>query len=399
MWFCVYLFLFVVSLVGSLLVTSQAITWATRWGYLDHPGERKVHDTVKPRLGGLGIFSGFFLALLLAILGGLLFPADWLPQSIGQFLEHHRLGIEKEWKALLGLVVGGVVIFLGGLLDDRYNLKPYTKLAWQIAAALITISAGYRLDFHKVFWHHPLGEYLIAIPFTLFWMLFLMNAFNFLDNMDGLSAGVAGITTLFFSLYAYLQGEYFLTACMVCLIGALLGFLHYNWTPSKIFMGDGGALLVGFLIAAFTCRCTYYRADSVAIASPFLEWLRVWSDGLQPGGIETRQGLLSILTPLVIMAVPIFDTSTVLYIRWRKHQPLMVGDKNHFSHRLVALGLSNKQAVEVIYVVTIFTGLGALILQSASLNQAFLILLQVISVFAMILLLENRQRLNRGDKW
>lgn len=381
-----YFLLFLLSLTGSLFITGQSIRWATRWGILDEPGERKVHDTVKPRLGGLGIFGGFFATLILCVAAAWLFPVSLLPESAGEFLALHRKGIAKESLALFGLLAGGIVIFLGGLLDDRYTLSPRAKMGWQIAASLILIFTGYQLDFYKVFWNHPAAMYLLGIPVTLIWMLFLINAFNLLDNMDGLSGGVAAIATLFFGVYAHLQGEFFLAGAMACLVGALLGFLKYNWNPSKIFMGDGGALLVGFLIAAFTCRCTYYQTDPSLFS---------WFFGHE--AYQTEQGLLSMLTPLVIMAVPIFDTTTVVFIRLRNGKPIWVGDTNHFSHRLVDLGLSHKHAVEVIYLATIFTGLGALILRTASLNQAVFVLLQVFSVFGMIVVLERGQRRGRNQ--
>jgi UDP-GlcNAc:undecaprenyl-phosphate GlcNAc-1-phosphate transferase len=376
MWYAVYALLLGVSWIISLYWTRRAIDLAQWWGYMDTPGERKVHSTAKPRLGGLGICIGFFSSLLAAVAAAALFPLSALPSPLAEFAEQHRAGIAGEWKALLGLVVGGALIFTGGLLDDRKNLSPGGKLVWQFSAACVAIAAGYRLD---LFAPNPAMELLVSIPATLVWMIFLVNAFNLLDNMDGLSAGVAAITTTFFALYAHWQHEFFLAASMACLVGALLGFLRYNWSPSRIFMGDGGALLVGFLIACFTCRCTYYQMEPESI----FEWL--FPSGMEKPG----QGIFSVLTPLVIMAVPIFDTSTVVFIRWRRGKPIMTGDTNHFSHRLVALGLSQKLAVEVIYLVTIFTGLGALILQSASVAQAILVFLQVLSVFLMILLLER----------
>lgn len=382
MWVWVYLVLFVSSGCASLVITKKAIGWAGRWGFLDRPGERKIHSTTRPRLGGIGICGGFYLSLIFSIILVFLAPSILSSGKWITFFENHQIGISNESLALIGILMGGGVTFLGGLLDDRHSLSPRRKMVWQVSGSLIAIAAGYRLDFYKVFWNHWSGEFLFAVPVTLLWMMFLINAFNLLDNMDGLSAGVAAITTTFFAIYAHWQGEYFLAAAMTCLIGSLLGFLRYNWNPSRIFMGDGGALLVGFLVAAFTCRCTYYRATPSSVLASLIG----------EEGVQARQGLLSILTPLVIMAVPIFDTSSVVFIRWRNGKPLMQGDTNHFSHRLVSLGLTQKKAVLVIYLVTIFTGLGALILQSASVKQAVLVFLQVLSVFAMIILLENRQR-------
>lgn len=382
MFYPVYFLLLASAFAISLFATGRSIGLAERWGFMDRPGERKVHSITKPRLGGLGIFSGFFATLILSVALAAFFPSDWFPAPISDFLDEHRAGLFKESQAFIGLVIGGLLIFAGGILDDRVTLSPRAKLVWEIAASLVAISLGYRLDFHEVFWKHPSGEYLFAIPATLFWFLFLINAFNLLDNMDGLSAGVAAITTTLFAVYSHCQGEYFLAAAMAILVGALLGFLRYNWNPSRVFMGDGGALLVGFLIAAFTCRCTYYQMSPGSV----VDWF------FRPDEAQARQGLLSILTPLVIMAVPIFDTTTVVLIRWRLGKPLMQGDQNHFSHRLVGLGLSHRAAVGVIYLVTFYVGLGALILRTATVTQALLVFLQVLSVFAMILLLERRLR-------
>jgi UDP-GlcNAc:undecaprenyl-phosphate GlcNAc-1-phosphate transferase len=381
----VYPVLFSISLGISLVLTGRSIHWAKRWGVLDEPGERKVHEQTKPRLGGLGIFGGFFLTLIGAVAAAQFVPSSLFPESVGDFLRGHRSGILAKSPAFLGMVAAGVVMFLGGLLDDRKNLPPRIKLLWQLAASGILIASGFQLDFYKVVWNHPMGFWLIGVPVTLFWMLFLINAFNLLDNMDGLSAGVAAITTSFFAVYAHLQGEFFLAASMSCLVGALVGFLRYNWNPSRIFMGDGGALLVGLLIAAFSCQCTYYRTEQ-----------GFWSFFARFSESQAEQGIISLLTPLVIMAVPIFDTTTVVLIRLLHRKPIMVGDTNHFSHRLVALGLSHKHAVLVIYLLTAFTGLGALILRTPNLDQALFVFLQVLSVFGMISVLEWGHRRGKG---
>ncbi len=377
-----YFALFSSSLLVSLFITGRSIGWAHSWGVLDEPGDRKVHTVTKPRIGGLGIFAGFFVTLLSAVSIVSFLPLSWYPHSIANLVETHRTGIQTQVIPFAGLMIGGLIVFMGGFLDDCKNLSPKVKLLWETVGVLFLIGSGYRLDFHKVIWNDPMGEYLISIPFTIIWTLFLINAFNLLDNMDGLSAGVCAITTSFFAIYAHWQGEIFLAASMACLVGALLGFLKYNWHPSRIFMGDGGALLIGFLVAAFTCKCTYFISTPDSILELFLP----------SKNTSTEQGLLSILTPLVIMAVPIFDTTSVILIRLKNRKPIMVGDTNHFSHRLVALGMSQKSAVEVIYLVTIFTGLGALILRTASVTQASLVLLQVLSVFGMILVLERGRK-------
>ncbi|MCA9409866.1 MAG: undecaprenyl/decaprenyl-phosphate alpha-N-acetylglucosaminyl 1-phosphate transferase [Candidatus Omnitrophica bacterium] len=377
-----YLILFSSSLLISLIVTGKSIRWAHSWGILDEPGERKVHTTTKPRIGGLGIAAGFFLTVIAAVLLAAYLPLELVPSFFRETIASNRSGIRSQALSFIGLMGGGLIVFAGGFLDDCKNLSPKMKLTWETVGVLFLIGTGFRLDFHKVIWNDPMGEYLLSIPVTALWILFLINAFNLLDNMDGLSAGVCAITTTFFGIYAHWMGEYFLAGAMACLVGALLGFLRYNWHPSKIFMGDGGALLIGFLVAAFTCKCTYFKSTPDSV----LDWF------FPSRGATAEQGLLTLLTPLVIMAVPIFDTTSVILIRLKNRKPIMVGDTNHFSHRLVALGMSQKSAVEVIYLVTIFTGLGALILRTASVTQATLIFLQVLSVFGMILVLERGRK-------
>ncbi|MCA9430466.1 MAG: undecaprenyl/decaprenyl-phosphate alpha-N-acetylglucosaminyl 1-phosphate transferase [Candidatus Omnitrophica bacterium] len=377
-----YLILFSSSLLISLIVTGKSIRWAHSWGILDEQGERKVHTTTKPRIGGLGIAAGFFLTVIAAVLLAAYLPLELVPSFFRETIASNRSGIRSQALSFIGLMGGGLIVFAGGFLDDCKNLSPKMKLTWETVGVLFLIGTGFRLDFHKVIWNDPMGEYLLSIPVTALWILFLINAFNLLDNMDGLSAGVCAITTTFFGIYAHWMGEYFLAGAMACLVGALLGFLRYNWHPSKIFMGDGGALLIGFLVAAFTCKCTYFKSTPDSV----LDWF------FPSRGATAEQGLLTLLTPLVIMAVPIFDTTSVILIRLKNRKPIMVGDTNHFSHRLVALGMSQKSAVEVIYLVTIFTGLGALILRTASVTQATLIFLQVLSVFGMILVLERGRK-------
>ncbi|MCA9446535.1 MAG: undecaprenyl/decaprenyl-phosphate alpha-N-acetylglucosaminyl 1-phosphate transferase, partial [Candidatus Omnitrophica bacterium] len=249
-----YLILFSSSLLISLIVTGKSIRWAHSWGILDEPGERKVHTTTKPRIGGLGIAAGFFLTVIAAVLLAAYLPLELVPSFFRETIASNRSGIRSQALSFIGLMGGGLIVFAGGFLDDCKNLSPKMKLTWETVGVLFLIGTGFRLDFHKVIWNDPMGEYLLSIPVTALWILFLINAFNLLDNMDGLSAGVCAITTTFFGIYAHWMGEYFLAGAMACLVGALLGFLRYNWHPSKIFMGDGGALLIGFLVAAFTCK-------------------------------------------------------------------------------------------------------------------------------------------------
>jgi len=343
-------------------------------GFLDHPGERKLHTISKPVLGGASIFLSqmivFFVGwLILQRLDSLaVVEADWLSRSVA-FLARHAAGARAVRGEVLGLVLGGLVVFLVGLYDDRYGMSPTVKLGGQIIAGLILYAADIRITF---FFSSGVWSFCL----TLFWVVLVTNSYNLLDNMDGLSGGVATISVLILAWATFrLGGQLFITAYLVALAGAIVGFLLYNFYPSSIFMGDAGSLFIGYNLAALSILATFISTSGQA-----------WSDW-------------AIIMPVIIMAVPMFDTISVIIIRIKNHKPIFVGDKNHFSHRLVALGMSQREAVLTIYLVTLCTGVGALLLSDIEhISGAFLILLQTITVFWLITLLEHVKSNNSNHR-
>ena len=268
----------------------------------------------------------------------------------------HLKGVMSKFTELLALLGGGAICFAFGLYDDKYGTSPTVKFSVEIISILILIFVGVKLDI------------FVSVPFlgafiTVFWVVFITNAFNLLDNMDGLSAGVAAIALLFFTIVNYQLGQIFLVCIMAALMGSILGFLPYNINPSRIFMGDAGSLFLGFTIGSLTVISTFYDATS---PTP-----------------------LSIMKPLVIFAVPAFDTLSVMYIRLSRGLPIFQGDKNHFSHRLVSIGMSHRNAVNFIYLVTLCTGISATLLRYLPIYGGIVILAQVVIIFAIIVLLER----------
>jgi len=353
-WNLIYLYIFLFSTVLSLILTPLAGRIAVQLNIVDHPGERKIHSQPKPYLGGTAIFLSFFITIighLVALKFISLFPF-YIPKDIVIYLKN----VSYTHSKLLFLFIGAILIYVVGTYDDIRGMRPSVKLIFQILAGLILFWGGIRI---VAFIHNI---YLTAI-LSIFWVVLLINSFNFLDNMDGLSAGVAVIISLIFAYLSFMDNQFFMTVILLAFSGSILGFLRHNLNPSKIFMGDGGSMFIGYMIAGLTMLATYYKT-----------------------GAPTQ---LPILMPLIILGVPLFDTITVLWIRFKNKKPLTQGDTNHFSHRLVALGMSEKDAVYFIYFITLSMSLGALLLKHLKLVQCIIVLVQTVTIFIVIFLLEN----------
>jgi UDP-GlcNAc:undecaprenyl-phosphate GlcNAc-1-phosphate transferase len=280
----------------------------------------------------------------------LAFVQEHFPRPVAVLREAYRV----EGK-LLAVVMGGAVAFVVGLLDDVFGARfgPGWKLAGQVLATAVLLSAGVRT------------EVLVLSPFnvalTLAWVVGITNAFNLLDNMDGLSAGVALVATLVLFLNAWLLNEYFIGLVLLAFAGSLLGFLVFNRHPASIFLGDCGSLFIGFTLASLTLL---ERFVSRASSSYF-----------------------PVLMPVLVLALPILDTATVVVIRLREHRPIYVGDSRHLSHRLVSLGMTPPLAVATIYVLALGIGLGSVALPHASLVVSVILLFQALAVAAVVLIL------------
>ena len=354
------------GLCAALVPLSRFL--ARRLGVLDAPGPRKVHAIPTPRMGGLAVFLSFTTIVLLGYAAAPALAARPEVQAwFGRGFVFLQDAPRVEAK-LLALLFGATLAFAVGLADDILGTRfPVgVKAAGQIVAAAVLIAADIRISFLPADWMNAVV--------TLLWVVGITNAFNLLDNMDGLSAGVAFVASAVLLINAWFLGEFFISLVLLAFMGSLLGFLWYNWNPASIFLGDCGSLFIGYVLASLTLLERYV---SHASSSYF-----------------------PILMPVLVLAVPLLDTATVIVIRVREGRPIYVGDRRHLSHRLVALGLSPKAAVLVIYLITFCLGLGAASLADATVGETTLILLQSAAFVALILILMffERREMAPADK-
>lgn len=339
---------FVIICLTAFLLTLVLVPAAGRLarviGAIDKPGFRKVHTNTTPRLGGMAFFVGFWVVL--AICWVLATFVGWADRDNHQFI--------------FGLGVGSFLLFLVGGYDDIRESGPYLKLFTQIIAAVCFIWIT-RIRILEFLPFEPVRQLL-----TVVWIVGLTNSFNLLDNMDGLSAGIAAICSLMMMIIGLQQGSVLLVLISVILLGVLLAFLKYNFYPASIFMGDSGSYFLGFTLAVMSIKYTYIS--------------------------EVHYNPLPVFTPLLVFAVPLFDTLSVIYIRKREKRPIFRGDMSHFSHRLVALGMTQKQAVLFIYLVSFIIGVSATFLPAVNVYQALVLMCQACAIFVIIIVLMRAAR-------
>ena len=313
-----YLVVFLAAFTISSIAVPLARKLAFKLGAVDEPDPRKVHTKIMPRLGGLAIFAGFVCA------------AGWAVQAQGPYL---------------GIIIGGSIVFLVGVLDDVYGLSPWAKLAGQVVAAAAAVYFGVAVHFVTNPFDGLVYLGKLSIPLTVLWIVGVTNAVNLVDGLDGLAAGVSGIAALAMGTIALQHGQ--VPAALMCLavVGATLGFLPYNFHPARIFMGDAGALFLGFVLA---CLSVVGLAKSAAVISLFV--------------------------PIVVLGIPVFDTFFAIIRRMNKKMPIFAPDKNHLHHRLMALGFSHRQSVLIIYGISVLFGGAAVALTYVTSPKAMLIL-------------------------
>lgn len=249
-------------------------------------------------------------------------------------------------------------MFVLGLIDDSKNLGPVVKLVVQFSAAIVAaVFADVRVEFF-------IESRILTTALSVIWIVLIINAFNFLDNMDGAAAGIAVMTTVVLLVAAVASGQVFVSGLAIIFIGTLLGFLVFNFPPAKIFMGDAGSMVIGFFVAFLTLRTTYYH--------------------------EAHSGLwYPVFLPVVAMAVPLYDFISVMVLRLMQGKSPFLGDTQHFSHRLKRHGLTDTQAVLTLYLATLCTGLGATFLYQINFFGAVLIFAQTFMVLAIIAIFES----------
>lgn len=351
------------------LVTAVMRRLAPRLGLLDQPNARKVHVVPTPLGGGVGILFGIIVPLLAAqIAAAVLSRRDPVPDWLPAELARHVAGVAHRAGELWSIVFAGIIISALGLADDLHALRWQPKLAVQFLVAAGLVAGGVRAT---LFVQAPWIGWLL----TILWIVVLTNAFNFLDNMDALSGGIAFIACSIFALMMLTgtsQPHWFVAGFLLILAGSIAGFLLHNWPPAKIFMGDTGSCLIGLLLACMTVVGTFYDYET---HSPHV-----------------------ILAPLCVLAVPLYDFSSVVLIRLRQGRSPFHADKCHFSHRLVEMGLSRLHAVLTIHLVTLTTGFGGLLLyQVEGWPGALLILALILCILAVIAILEFAGRAKKVE--
>jgi UDP-GlcNAc:undecaprenyl-phosphate GlcNAc-1-phosphate transferase len=314
-----YLFAFLSALALSLILMPIIRRIAHKAGYVVQPDQLRWHKNTTPVLGGVGIYVAFLIPLLFFV---------------------------KIDRTIAGLLIGTSVIFLVGLFDDIFQISPQLKLIGQIVSACVILAFGITLEVIPLAW--------IVLPLTIFWIVGITNAFNLLDNMDGLSSGIAFICCAFLFVYSLLTGIETVAYLCIILAGAALGFLRYNFYPAKIFMGDCGSQFLGMAISVIAIIGT---------------------------GRHISNLLVTLAIPVLILSVPIFDTTFVTLVRRFRGQPISRGGKDHTSHRLVLLGLSERKTVLLLYVLSILFGLIGLLYARVD-----IIIVSILAVLAVIVL-------------
>ena len=314
-----------VAAIVSACVTVLAVLplwrkWCIRTGLVDDPGKRKIHDQPVPLAGGLAVMTGLAVPALVGV--GVLecWSIGFSHHLITSSLQHSvfllQYGLGKRQIELAGILFGALGMLGVGWLDDKHELSPRVKFAGQLLIAALVAASGARIT---LFVHSIVFSYAI----TMLWILTVVNAFNFMDNMNGLCAGLGALGAYHFALIAAAAGQYLVALIAFLTFGALLGFLPYNFPRAKAFLGDAGSHLVGYLLAVLAILPHFYTAR--------------------------HPRPLAVLIPLLVLAIPLADLVWVVVLRWRMHQPFYQGDTNHLSHRLVRRGLTRTQAVLVIW--------------------------------------------------
>jgi len=328
---------YLLAALGACGATFFTLPWWRRWslrtGLVDDPGERKIHQQSTPLVGGLAVMTGLALPTLAAWFflwrhsgpDAARGPAG-LVDSYAAFLLHYGFG--RRAVELAGIFAGALGILFIGWLDDKRELRPAGKFAGQVLVAALVAASGARIT---LFVHNPVFHYAI----TILWILTLVNAFNFMDNMNGLCGGLGAIAAWCFAAHAAAGGQYLVALIAFLAFGALMGFLPYNFPRAQVFLGDAGSHLVGYLMAVLAILPHFYTARN--------------------------PHRFAVLIPLVVLAVPLVDLVWVVVLRWRLGKPFYVGDTNHLSHRLVRWGLSPTRAVLLIWLLAALCGLVCLL--------------------------------------
>ncbi|PUU95568.1 glycosyltransferase family 4 protein [Halanaerobium sp.] len=319
-----YLAAFIITLILSLAITPLIIKLAHKFNFVDRPGERKINTKIIATAGGTAIYLAFMIPLRFFL------PAN---------------------QTITGIMLGGSFMLLLGLLDDKFEISAPIKFMGQIIGALILIYYGVKINFIT----NPFGGFIYlgvyAVPFTVFWIVSIINTINLIDGLDGLAAGVSIIAVLTLFAVALQENQVVAPMLAVLLAGSCLGFLKYNFNPARVFMGDTGSMFIGYIIAAVSITGALKSAAAVTI-----------------------------FVPMLALAVPILDTTFAIIRRIFNDRPIGEADHGHIHHRLLAIGMNQRQAVISVYVISAFLGTIAFVINGIKFDHALIIFVSVILV-------------------
>ena len=339
------LFAFILALAISFACTPAVRMLAIKIKAVDVPKDnRRMHKVPIPRMGGLAIFAGFLVSVLFFV----------------------PLGTEFR-----SILIGALILVVLGIIDDIVALKPKTKFAGQIIAALIPALSG--VSIHGIVNPFVPGQYstlgIFSIPLTVIWIVGITNAVNFIDGLDGLACGVSAIATVTMFIIAVLFGETYIALMMAALAGACLGFLPYNMNPAKIFMGDTGSMFLGYILATVSIQ-----------------------------GLFKFYAVISFAVPFILMGLPIFDTGFAIVRRLLKGQSPLQADRGHVHHRLIDLGFDQKQSVAILYAFSALMGLTAVILARTNESKLIILAIAVLVCFFLAMSLMSFEKHHRAEE-
>ena len=339
------LFAFILALAISFACTPAVRMLAIKIKAVDVPKDnRRMHKVPIPRMGGLAIFAGFLVSVLFFV----------------------PLGTEFR-----SILIGALILVVLGIIDDIVALKPKTKFAGQIIAALIPALSG--VSIHGIVNPFVPGQYstlgIFSIPLTVIWIVGITNAVNFIDGLDGLACGVSAIATVTMFIIAVLFGEIYIALMMAALAGACLGFLPYNMNPAKIFMGDTGSMFLGYTLATVSIQ-----------------------------GLFKFYAVISFAVPFILLGLPIFDTGFAIVRRLLKGQSPLQADRGHVHHRLIDLGFDQKQSVAILYAFSALMGLTAVILARTNESKLIILAIAVLVCFFLAMSLMSFEKHHKAEE-
>jgi UDP-GlcNAc:undecaprenyl-phosphate GlcNAc-1-phosphate transferase len=358
-WWTVYIAVFIAALVLAAILTPICRALAWKWNFLDKPlaEGHKLHSNSTPVLGGMAMVFAWFFTILIGF--GLM---NWCPDLLPEKFKAVYRGLNDVMPRVISIIGGGLAFWLIGLVDDKRPMSAKLKLSLQIAVMAAVAQWGVQVS---LFSNNPFLRWFL----TFSWLMVILNAINFYDNMDGLLSGVAGIAALIFMVTAGIMGQYLVAILAAVTSGVAWGFYFYNKSPASIFMGDSGSHFLGYMLGVLGAMVTYHTGEDMSIPYPFI-------------------------IPFLVLALPLFDLGAVVVIRLRNNQPIYIGDHNHISHRFAKMGFSRKHSVRLIHLLSLIIGLGAIAIIHSNITVAILLLAQTVALLIFLTILHSRQNLN-----